>query len=168
MYGDIIFVRTNGNPDYVGRCSVFDKEQTILFASYLIRARIKRDLVNPWFVTSYLQTFNGRQAMAPFIRTTAGQSNINIDGLKQIPIPLPKVEVQEQFINYFFQLRKIKNDSQKSEILISNIFKNLLQRAFSGELTAKWRESHLKELLEEMEIQRRELDIKDSKAAMLF
>jgi type I restriction enzyme S subunit len=31
----------------------------------------------------------------------------------------------------------------------------MLHRAFTGELTAKWREAHLKELLSEMELQKR-------------
>lgn len=39
--GDILFVRTNGNPDYVGRCAVFEppNEGVWLYASYLIRGR---------------------------------------------------------------------------------------------------------------------------------
>jgi type I restriction enzyme S subunit len=35
----------------------------------------------------------------------------------------------------------------------------LLQRAFSGQLTAKWREAHIKELLAEMEQQARLLNL---------
>lgn len=38
-HGDLIFVRTNGNPEYVGRSAVFDLEMPCLYASYLIRAR---------------------------------------------------------------------------------------------------------------------------------
>ena len=51
---------------------------------------------------------------------------------------------------------------------LERLFSTLNHRAFSGELTAKWREAHLKELLAEMEIQCRELDKTDSKAATLF
>ena len=35
--------------------------------------------------------------MSPFIRTTAGQSNINMEGLRQIPIPLPPLTMQQLF-----------------------------------------------------------------------
>ena len=46
--GDLLFVRTNGNPEYVGRCAVFRSDdlkryatqgENFIFASYLIRAR---------------------------------------------------------------------------------------------------------------------------------
>ncbi len=78
--GDLIFVRTNGNPAYVGRCAIFDLAGTYLFASYLIRARLKPQAVHPQFLAAYLRTDAGRQAMLPYIRTTAGQSNIGIEG----------------------------------------------------------------------------------------
>lgn len=42
---------------------------------------------------------------------------------------------------------------------IDLIFENLLNRAFSGQLTAKWREAHMKELLAEMEQQARVLNL---------
>ena len=36
--GDIIFIRTNGNREYVGRCAVYHQNSNIhAFASYLIR-----------------------------------------------------------------------------------------------------------------------------------
>jgi len=35
--------------------------------------------------------------MAPYIRTTAGQSNIGIEGLGQIPVPVPPLSLQEEF-----------------------------------------------------------------------
>lgn len=36
---------------------------------------------------------------------------------------------------------------------LNTLFSLLLHKAFSGELTATWREAHMKELLEEMEHQ---------------
>ena len=38
---------------------------------------------------------------------------------------------------------------------VENLFSVMLHRAFIGELTAKWREAHMKELLAEMEQQAR-------------
>ena len=37
------------------------------------------------------------------------------------------------------------------------LFNNLLHGAFTGDLTAKWREAHMKELLAEMEAQAKAL-----------
>jgi len=40
---------------------------------------------------------------------------------------------------------------------LSQVWATLLSRAFSGDLTASWREAHMKELLQEMEQQARDL-----------
>jgi len=155
--GDILFVRTNGNRDYVGRCAVFDLDGNYIYASYLIRARLFKEKVDPKFVVSYLSTPTGQKAMAPFIRTTAGQSNISQEGLKQIPISLPPIEKQKIFCRKveesenLFNLRFIRFER------IELLFTILLHRAFTGDLTASWRKAHMKELLQEMEIQAKAL-----------
>ena len=41
--------------------------------------------------------------------------------------------------------------------MLETIFRTMLHRAFTGELTAKWREAHMNELLAEMEQQARVL-----------
>ena len=48
--GDLLFVRTNGNRDYVGRCATFDLDEPYLFASYLIRVRVQLHKVDPWYI----------------------------------------------------------------------------------------------------------------------
>jgi len=149
--GDILFVRTNGNRDYVGRCAVFDLDGNYIYASYLIRARLFKEKVDPKFVISYLLTPTGRQAMAPFIRTTAGQSNISQEGLKQIPIPLPPIEKQKMFCRKVEESANLINLGFIRFEKIELLFTILLHRAFTGDLTASWREAHMKELLQEME-----------------
>ena len=53
--GDLLLVRTNGNPRYVGRSVVFQRpdDRTWVYASYLIRVRLKDELL-PEFVNTYL------------------------------------------------------------------------------------------------------------------
>jgi type I restriction enzyme S subunit len=152
-HGDLLFVRTNGNRDYVGRCAVFALEAPYLFASYLIRARLQQEKVDPWYVVVYLHTPAGRRAMSSFIRTTAGQSNISLEGLRQIPIPLPPLPMQRQFREHVEHLYLLRQEREKSGNSLNTTFSCLLHRAFSGALTAKWREDHMKELLTEMEQQ---------------
>ena len=41
---------------------------------------------------------------------------------------------------------------------MENIFSGLLHRAFTGDLTAKWRVAHMRELLQEMEQQAKVLE----------
>jgi type I restriction enzyme S subunit len=157
--GDLLFVRTNGNPDYVGRCAVFELQEPYLFASYLIRARLDSNRADPWFVAACLRTPQGRQVMGPYIRTTAGQSNISVEGLKQIPIPLPPVEHQRHFKNRLKDFYKLRLTCQNAMNSLENLFQVMLHQAFSGNLTADWRKAHMQELLQEMEHQAKALGI---------
>ncbi len=157
--GDILFVRTNGNRNYVGRCAVFDLAGNYLYASYLIRARLNQNLVLPRFLTSIFNSTIGRQAMDPFIRTTAGQSNISQEGLRQIPIIIPPLKHQLDFCTRSEEIDKSKTQQMTCGDKLESLFKILLHRAFTGELTASWRQAHMKELLREMELQAKALAI---------
>jgi type I restriction enzyme S subunit len=129
-HGDIIFVRTNGNPDYVGRCAVFNLDKNFLFASYLIRARLDLAKINPVFLLIFLQTSKGREAMSPYIRTTAGQSNIGIEGLGQIPVPLPPLSLQENFAGVVRRVEGLRGRMAEAGRQGEGLFESLLAEAF--------------------------------------
>lgn len=160
--GDVLFVRTNGNPDYVGRCAVFELGQEYLFASYLIRARLDLSRIDPKFLCASLATPMGRQAMAAYIRTTAGQSNISTAGLRQIPIIIPNMDIQTAFRRAVDGVEAIVQQRTKSKQNLERLFQGLLFHAFAGNLTAKWRQSHMKELLAEMEVQAKVFQLTDN------
>lgn len=105
--GDLLFVRTNGNPNSVGRCAMFDSaavsatgfaSDEFIFASYLIRARFGAELVEPVYVREYLSGAEGRRQLRLRCRTSAGQYNINTEGLGAIPVLFPPIEVQRDFV----------------------------------------------------------------------
>jgi type I restriction enzyme, S subunit len=59
--GDILFNRTNGSRELVGKCEVFTFDGDWVFASYLIRLRIDAGQAFPEFVAAFLNTFWGRR-----------------------------------------------------------------------------------------------------------
>ncbi len=84
--GDLLLVRTNGNPRRLGRVAIYESDPPeATFASYLIRARC-RDL-DPDFVWAWLQTAALRSALLSQAQTTAGQYNLNIAQLGRLPVP---------------------------------------------------------------------------------
>lgn len=103
--GDLLFVRTNGNPDYIGRSAVYDDQRMIdagyapnasVYASYLIRARLNRS-VCPAFIQAQLSSPEGRRHFRERSRTSAGQYNINTESLGTIPLMLPPLSLQLAF-----------------------------------------------------------------------
>ena len=53
-------------------------------------------------------------------------------------------------VHHVISLQDVRSRSTEK---LQTLFESLLHRAFTGDLTAKWREAHIKELLAEMEQQ---------------
>jgi type I restriction enzyme S subunit len=141
--GDLLFVRTNGNPDYVGRCSVFSKSlvadtgfdvSAFIYASYLIRARLKDGRLLPRVLQYYLSTAEGRRELRSYSKTSAGQFNINTEGLGALRIPNFPMPLQREFIAKLEVIEKQRDAHCASGRELDALFSSLQQRAFHGEL----------------------------------
>jgi type I restriction enzyme S subunit len=130
--GDILFVRTNGNPDYVGRCSTFEPpdDRNWIFASYLIRARPRMEKVDPTFLQAVLASNSGRSQLRENARTAAGQYNINIDGLRGIRIPVPSLEAQRLFAGRAHEIRTLSTQQRLATETAEQTLQSLLARVF--------------------------------------
>jgi type I restriction enzyme S subunit len=73
---------------------------------------------------------------------------------------VPYPNSREILLNMDHQVLDILALQDKRQIIKANtcdLYENLLHRAFTGDLTAKWREAHMKELLAELEAQAKAL-----------
>ena len=112
-HGDILFVRTNGNPNYIGRCAVFNDNREAAYASYLIRLRLAVDAnVIPEFVAACLELPSMRQAILRLARTTAGNYNINIQSLGSLTIPVPSLELQSLYADLIAKARRLASTTE--------------------------------------------------------
>jgi type I restriction enzyme, S subunit len=75
----------------------------------------------------------------------------------KVPIPDSR-EVLEQFDRQVIDIVVLEERQRKLGTKIGDLFDTLLHRAFTGDLTAKWREAHMKELLAEIEEQTKVLE----------
>jgi len=104
--GDILVVRTNGNPEYVGRCLVVPElEQVTVYASYLIRLVADTSRVRPDYLAAMLNSPPVRSVLRRHVRSSAGNYNVNTEGLRATPIPCPALERQDEIL---VQLARIK------------------------------------------------------------
>ena len=103
--GDILLVRTNGNPDICGQCWVSDGlEGRWGYASYLVRGRADRSVLNPWFVGHFLKAEVGRRLLKGNIRTSAGNYNLSVGGLGSMPLPCPPLNEQDSIVDTILSL----------------------------------------------------------------
>lgn len=138
--GDLLFVRTNGNPDYVGRSAVYQRADldasgldggNCVYASYLIRARIGKASVTAHYIQAYLSTSYGRKLLRERAKTSAGQYNINIDGLGSLPVLVPSMHLQDQFNARSDGVKAIMSQQQAALEKAQATFNALLAQAFA-------------------------------------
>lgn len=122
---DVLFVRTNWNPDFVWRSAVFNLDWDYIYASYLIRTRLKLNLINPIYLLEFLRTEHWKKLIKKVIKTSAGQYNINTEGLWWLEIPVPPISLQNKFASIVEKneenIKKQKESLKKLEELYSGI-----------------------------------------------
>ena len=106
---DFLFARVNGNPEYVGRCAVFnDIKKPVYHNDHIIRVHFNDEKVNGKFLSTVLNSTYGKREMRNKIKTSAGQYTISQDGIGAIKSILPPIELQNQFAAFVKQTDKSK------------------------------------------------------------
>ena len=131
--GDILFVRTNGNPDYIGRCAVFNSNRPTAYASYLIRARLKTNgIVDPQYISNILALPSMRQIILKSAQTTAGNYNISIKNLGGIRIPIPAQKFQQRFLATIAMAKRIASTTDAAVQASSTLSASLITMLLEG------------------------------------
>ncbi|WP_405383354.1 restriction endonuclease subunit S [Phascolarctobacterium sp.] len=88
------------------------------------------------FIRGGKQTYSG----------TVGQQRISMDFVKNYPVPLPPLADQQRIVERIESLfSKLDEAKEKTQAVVDGFELRksaILHKAFSGELTAKWREEH--------------------------
>ena len=91
------------------------------------------DKVKPIYLLHALKQPN---VLRPFIDSAVGvrQQNISLSQCRNIEIPLPPIELQNEFADFVNQVDKLKSQMENSLKELEDNFKSLMQKAFKGEL----------------------------------
>ena len=90
-------------------------------------------------------------------KTTSGLNTINVSNVKNGVIFKPPLELQLKFESAVAGWGTTRNKRGSASSTLDRLWSVVLDHAFSGSLTKKWREAHMNQLLEEMEQQARTL-----------
>lgn len=132
--GELLFVRVNGNPEYVGRCSLFEgHSEEVFFNDHVMRVRLTSGLEGG-FLAFFLNRPEGKRQIAKHRKTSAGQHTINQDGLAAISLPLPPPELQKQFLRRLAAVRESYTLHNSGLTKSEALFASLQHSAFRGEL----------------------------------
>jgi type I restriction enzyme, S subunit len=135
--GDLLFIRTNGVIERLGACAVYDGEPDhALFASYLIRARLKRNRIDPYFAAHFYGSELGTSIVAGRATPAAdGKFNLNTGTIDTLPIPLPPTIDEQREIGAILDAIDRKLDlHRRKRAVLDDLFRALLHKMMTREI----------------------------------
>ena len=151
---DIILVASTGSSKVIGRACIAKKDyEKTTIGAFLLLCRPKKNIVKNWvhyiFKTLRYRLYISEQAKGTNIK------NIKNEYLENFYFPLPPLNEQKRIVEkldfLFEKTKRTKEIIEKIKIDIENRKISILDRAFRGTLTSKWRSqnktSDVKELL---------------------
>ena len=125
---DIVFVRSNGNKALVGRSvAVYPEDTPTTFSGFCIRYRKDDQAVTIPYLLRVLKTDSIRMKM---IGRGANIQNLNQQILRKLVIPIPPIELQNQFADFVHPVDKSKVAVQKALDETQLLFNSLMQEYF--------------------------------------
>lgn len=119
--GDLLVARTGAT---YGKTMIYEEEYNSVFASFLIRINFNKDVILPKFYWCFAQTaFYWEQAKK--LVSGGGQPQFNGNVLKEIKIPLPPLQVQQQIVNEINGYLKIIDGAKQ---IVNNYTPNITIR----------------------------------------
>ncbi len=111
--GDIVFVRSNGKKELIGRSVKMHITEPTTYSGFCIRCRITEEKVDKDYIAILLKTPIIRQFMINSGRG-CNISNLNQKVLNSIPTILPPLPLQRLFAQRIEQIEREKSEVQKS------------------------------------------------------
>ena len=115
--GDILFNRTNSR-EKVGKTALYDREDNMVIAGYIIRVRANRNRLNPVFAVRYMNMPELKNHLRKICRGAVNQANINSKEMAAIPFLVPPIELQNQFAT---KIKKIEAQKESIESSITDL-----------------------------------------------
>ena len=136
--GDILSVRSNGNPELIGRCMLVGSlSEPITHSGFTIRIRLHDGNTLPQYVCQFLKSRDVRRTLID------GGNGANIRSLNQgtlssVVIPLPPIEIQQRIINEIEAMHSktayLADIASRKLAALDELKKSLLHQAFTGQL----------------------------------
>lgn len=127
--GDVVLVRTG----LTGTAAVIPKKLDGSNCIDLIIASPNKDLIHPVYLAYFFNSENGKNLVLS--KEVGGiQKHFNVGAIKKLKIPIPPLELQNQFAQIVQQVETLKTHQSESKQEIDNLFNTLMQKAFKGEL----------------------------------
>ena len=142
---DVVIVSSTGSTKVIGRAGIsFADYDDVAFGAFLTLVRPVETLYKP-YVSYYFQGDMYRNRMRQ-LASGVNINNIRNEYITDTPFPMPPLEEQERIVKQIESLfAKLDEAREKAQEVVDGFETRkaaILHKAFSGELTAKWREAN--------------------------
>lgn len=137
--GDILAVRSNGNPQLIGRTLLANEVVgKVSHSGFTIRIRLNNKNIDPTYLCNYLKISKTRKILVDG-GNGVGIKSLNQGSLSALIIPFPKsLHVQQAIVQKIDALssetKRLESIYQQKIEDLEELKKSILQKAFSGEL----------------------------------
>lgn len=143
--GDLLFNRTNSR-ELVGKCAIWrDANGPFSFASYLVRLRLKPDML-PEYLWATLNSAYGKYRLMNSAKQAVSMANVSPTDLGRITVPLPPLALQDKFARLINEIEALRVEMLSKLTTFDELQTLVMQQALLGEITEAWREQHSTEV----------------------
>lgn len=96
--GDLLFIRSNGSLEHIGKVGLFDLDGDYCYASYLVRIVPDSSKALPQYLACIMNSPIFRKGMVQLAVKSGGTNNINATKMKNIKVPVPFLAEQKKFV----------------------------------------------------------------------
>ena len=142
LHGGELILSNIGSVGKVFRVPYFDRPMTLASNSVMVKCYNSRDY--DWMYYFLLSPIGFEELKS--ITTGTAVPKFNKTDLKTIPLPVPPLAEQQRIVDRIESLfAKLDEAKEKAQAVVDSFEIRkaaILHKAFTGELTAKWREEH--------------------------
>ena len=131
LLADDVLMTEGGDPDKVGRGAIIKEPlENCIHQNHIFRVRLDESVVLPEFFAEYLQHQRSKRYFLGCAKQTTGIASINMTQLRALPVLIPPLSKQEEFVLFKPQVDKSKVAVQKALDETQLLFDSLMQEYF--------------------------------------
>ncbi len=126
-----VLMTEGGDPDKVGRGAIIKKPlENCIHQNHIFRVRLDESVLLPEFFAEYLQHQRSKRYFLGCAKQTTGIASINMKQLRALPVLVPPLTEQEEFVSFKAETDKSKVAVQKALDETQTLFDSLMQEYF--------------------------------------
>ena len=128
--GDVVMTE-GGDFDKLGRGALWEQDiPGCIHQNHIFRVRLNQSLALPEFFVTYLLSGKTREYFIRCAKRTTNLASINMTQLRGLPVVLPSIDVQHDFVERFSAMRSIQSQQSAATATAQATFDALLAQVF--------------------------------------